>query len=74
MLFGSTNNPYHTGRTTGGSSGGEAALAAAFASPISLCSDIGGSTRMPAFFCGLFGLNPTAGHTSLKGLFKLYNK
>ncbi|KAL4705184.1 hypothetical protein ACJJTC_018430, partial [Scirpophaga incertulas] len=67
MLMGSTNNPYHTGRTTGGSSGGEAALAAAMASPISLCSDIGGSTRMPAFYCGLFALNPTAGHSSLKG-------
>ncbi|XP_038222443.1 fatty-acid amide hydrolase 2-like isoform X2 [Zerene cesonia] len=67
MVFGQTNNPYHCGRTVGGSSGGEAALAAALASPISLCSDIGGSTRMPAFYCGLFGLNPTAGHTSLKG-------
>ncbi|XP_013140997.1 PREDICTED: fatty-acid amide hydrolase 2-like isoform X2 [Papilio polytes] len=67
MVFGQTCNPYHTGRTVGGSSGGEAALAAALASPISLCSDIGGSTRMPAFYCGLFGLNPTAGTTSLKG-------
>ncbi|CAH2227681.1 jg11280, partial [Pararge aegeria aegeria] len=37
MLFGQTNNPYHTGRTSGGSSGGEAALCAALASPISLC-------------------------------------
>ncbi|KAI5636562.1 amidase domain-containing protein [Phthorimaea operculella] len=67
MVFGQTNNPYHTGRTTGGSSGGEAALSAALATPIALCSDIGGSTRMPAFYCGLFGLNPTAGYTSLKG-------
>ncbi|KPJ12863.1 Fatty-acid amide hydrolase 2 [Papilio machaon] len=67
MVFGQTNNPYHSGRTVGGSSGGEAALAAALASPISLCSDIGGSTRMPAFYCGLFALNPTAGTTSLKG-------
>ncbi|CAH2043204.1 unnamed protein product, partial [Iphiclides podalirius] len=67
MVFGQTANPYHTGRTVGGSSGGEAALSAAIASPISLCSDIGGSTRMPAFYCGLFGLNPTAGTTSLKG-------
>ncbi|XP_045774675.1 fatty-acid amide hydrolase 2-like [Maniola jurtina] len=67
MVFGQTNNPYHTGRTTGGSSGGEAALSASLASPISLCSDIGGSTRMPAFFCGLYALNPTAEHTSMKG-------
>ncbi|XP_073962096.1 fatty-acid amide hydrolase 2-B-like [Choristoneura fumiferana] len=67
MVIGQTRNPYHTGRTVGGSSGGEGALHAALASPISLCSDIGGSTRMPAFYCGLFALNPTAGHTSLKG-------
>ncbi|KAM3959662.1 fatty-acid amide hydrolase 2-A isoform 2-T3 [Aphomia sociella] len=68
LVFGTTCNPYHAGRTVGGSSGGEAALCAAIASPISLCSDIGGSTRMPAFYCGLFGLNPTAGHTNLRGL------
>ncbi|XP_049876068.1 fatty-acid amide hydrolase 2-like isoform X2 [Pectinophora gossypiella] len=67
MVFGQTNNPHHTGRTPGGSSGGEAALMAAVATPIALCSDIGGSTRMPAFFCGLYGLIPTAGHTSFKG-------
>ncbi|XP_059057655.1 fatty-acid amide hydrolase 2-like [Achroia grisella] len=68
LLFGTTCNPYHSGRSTGGSSGGEGALCAAYASPISLCSDIGGSTRMPAFFCGLFALNPTAGYTNLRGL------
>ncbi|XP_026741569.1 fatty-acid amide hydrolase 2 isoform X2 [Trichoplusia ni] len=66
-VFGQTNNPHHTGRTAGGSSGGEAALHAAVTVPISLCSDIGGSTRMPAFFNGLYALNPTPGHTSLKG-------
>lgn len=67
FVFGQTNNPHHTGRTPGGSSGGEAALHASIAAPISLCSDIGGSTRMPAFFCGLYALNPTSGYTSLKG-------
>lgn len=67
MVFGQTQNPYHLGRSTGGSSGGEAALQAAITVPISLCSDIGGSTRMPAFYCGLHALNPTAGYTSLKG-------
>lgn len=66
-VFGQTCNPHHSGRTPGGSSGGEAALCAARATPISLCSDIGGSTRMPAFFCGLYALNPTSGYTSLKG-------
>ncbi|XP_022823208.1 fatty-acid amide hydrolase 2-A-like isoform X2 [Spodoptera litura] len=67
FVFGQTNNPHHTGRTPGGSSGGEAALHACITAPISLCSDIGGSTRMPAFFCGLYALNPTSGYTSLKG-------
>ncbi|XP_041982462.1 uncharacterized protein LOC121735634 [Aricia agestis] len=67
LIFGRTNNPYNVGRGAGGSSGGEAALMASLATPISLCSDIGGSTRMPAFYCGLFGYNPTAGHTSLEG-------
>ncbi|XP_028167365.1 fatty-acid amide hydrolase 2-like [Ostrinia furnacalis] len=67
MVHGQTNNPYHTGRTTGGSSGGEAALAAALATPIALCSDIGGSTRMPAFYCGLYGFKATPGYTSIKG-------
>ncbi|XP_075980777.1 fatty-acid amide hydrolase 2-like isoform X2 [Anticarsia gemmatalis] len=67
MVFGQTRNPHHTGRSTGGSSGGEAALHASIAVPISICSDIGGSTRMPAFYCGLYALNPTAGHTSIKG-------
>ncbi|CAH0694445.1 unnamed protein product [Spodoptera exigua] len=66
-VFGQTNNPHHSGRTPGGSSGGEAALHACITAPISLCSDIGGSTRMPAFFCGLYALNPTSGYTSLKG-------
>ncbi|XP_061379301.1 fatty-acid amide hydrolase 2-like [Danaus plexippus] len=68
-VYGQTNNPHHTGRSPGGSSGAEAALSATYATAISLCSDIGGSTRMPAFFCGLFGHHPTAGTTNTKGSF-----
>lgn len=68
-VYGMTKNPHHTGRTPGGSSGAEAALTASYATPISLCSDIGGSTRMPAFYCGMFGHHPTAGTTNLKGVF-----
>ncbi|XP_045451334.1 fatty-acid amide hydrolase 2-like [Melitaea cinxia] len=68
-VYGMTNNPHHTGRTTGGSSGAEAALTATYATAISLCSDIGGSTRMPAFYCGMFGHHPTAGTTNTKGSF-----
>ncbi|XP_046969640.1 fatty-acid amide hydrolase 2-like [Vanessa cardui] len=68
-VYGMTNNPHHTGRTPGGSSGAEAALAASYATIVSLCSDIGGSTRMPAFYCGVFGHHPTAGTTNTKGSF-----
>lgn len=58
-LYGTTNNPFDLTRTPGGSSGGEAALVSACGSPLSICSDIGGSIRMPAFYCGLFGHKPS---------------
>lgn len=58
-LYGATNNPFDLSRTPGGSSGGEAALMGAAGTPLSICSDIGGSIRMPAFHCGLFGHKPT---------------
>ncbi|VVC95637.1 unnamed protein product [Leptidea sinapis] len=67
-VYGMTLNPHHTGRSPGGSSGAEAALTATYATPISLCSDIGGSTRMPAFYCGMFGHHPTAGSTDTTGV------
>lgn len=59
VLYGRTNNPYDASRTSGGSSGGEGALVGAGASPLGLGSDIGGSIRMPAAFCGVFGHKPT---------------
>jgi fatty acid amide hydrolase 2 len=58
-LYGRTRNPYDTSRIVGGSSGGEGALVAVGASPFGLGSDVGGSIRMPAFFCGVFGHKPT---------------
>ncbi|KAJ8714862.1 hypothetical protein PYW08_004843 [Mythimna loreyi] len=67
-VYGMTNNPHHTGRTPGGSSGAEAALTASCATVVSLCSDLGGSTRMPAFYCGVFGHHPTPGTTNLRGI------
>lgn len=59
LVYGRTNNPYDLDRTSGGSSGGEAALLAANGTAFSIGSDIGGSIRMPAFFCGIFGHKPT---------------
>jgi amidase len=68
-IYGTTNNPYHLGRTPGGSSGGSAAALAAGYGPLTLGSDIGGSLRVPAFHCGVyahkptFALVPSRGHT-----------
>ncbi|KAL2723008.1 fatty-acid amide hydrolase 2-like isoform X2 [Vespula maculifrons] len=67
-LYGQTCNPYNTTRTVGGSSGGEGAIIAACGSAFSIGSDIGGSTRMPAFYNGVFGMKPSEGMTSLKGI------
>jgi Asp-tRNA(Asn)/Glu-tRNA(Gln) amidotransferase A subunit family amidase len=60
-VFGRTNNPYDPARTSGGSSGGEAALHAVGASPAGIGSDGLNSIRVPAHFCGTAGIRPTAG-------------
>ncbi|HUB25664.1 MAG TPA: amidase family protein [Tepidisphaeraceae bacterium] len=59
-LFGRTNNPWDLSRTSGGSTAGSAALAAGL-SPLELGSDLGGSIRVPAAFCGLWGHKPSEG-------------
>jgi amidase len=67
-IFGRTNNPWNGERTPGGSSGGAAAALAAGMAPFDIGTDLSGSIRIPAHFCGLFGLKPTERRVSLDGL------
>jgi Asp-tRNA(Asn)/Glu-tRNA(Gln) amidotransferase A subunit family amidase len=61
VVYGRTSNPFDTSRTSGGSSGGEAAILGADASPIGIGTDGGSSIRIPAHYCGVVGLRPTVG-------------
>lgn len=66
-VYGRTVNPHDPARSPGGSSGGAAAALAARLVPLELGSDIGGSIRVPAHMCGVFGHKPTYGLVPLKG-------
>lgn len=66
-IFGQTANPWDSGRTPGGSSGGEGAAIASGMSPLGIGTDIGGSIRVPAHFCGIVGLKPTLDRWSNRG-------
>jgi fatty acid amide hydrolase 2 len=66
-VHGRTNNVYDASRTVGGSSGGTAATVSALGAPFAITSDVGGSTRIPSLFNGLFGLKPTGGAVSNDG-------
>lgn len=66
-LFGVTVNPWDPDRTAGGSSGGAAAAVAAGMTPLELGTDVMGSVRIPAAFCGVYGLKPTYGLVPQQG-------
>ncbi len=69
LVFGRTNNPHDAARSPGGSSGGCAAAVSACLSPASLGSELVGSIRIPAHFCGVAGLFPTPGSVAREGHF-----
>jgi len=66
-LFGTTNNPWDPERTPGGSSGGAAAAVATGLTGMELGSDLGGSLRIPAQFCGVYTIKPTWGIVPMTG-------
>ncbi len=67
-VYGRTANPWNIERTCGGSSGGEAAVIACGGASFGIGTDLGGSIRVPAHFCGIHGLMPTAGSISSHGV------
>ncbi|AKJ14731.1 amidase [Streptomyces incarnatus] len=67
-VYGTTNNPWDHGRTPGGSSGGSSAALASGFGALSIGSDIGGSLRTPAHFCGVYAHKPTLGLAADRGM------
>src|SRR5258706_4610712 len=71
--YGPTRNPHNPAHVAGGSSGGSAAAVAAGMVPLTLGSDTNGSIRVPASFCGIWGLKPTFGRLTREGAFPFVN-
>ncbi|MGA5472974.1 amidase [Streptomyces arboris] len=67
-IYGTTNNPWDHGRTAGGSSGGSAAALASGFGALSIGSDLAGSLRTPAHFCGIYAHKPTLGLAASRGM------
>lgn len=73
-VYGKTSNPHNHTHSAGGSSGGEAAIIAVGGSPFGIGSDIGGSLRIPAAFCGVYGHCPSEYTVPLTGHLPLYRE
>jgi amidase len=67
-VWGVTSNPWNKGYTCGGSTGGEGVVLASDASALGIGTDVGGSLRIPALYCGVYSLKPAAGRVSRQGL------
>jgi len=70
-VYGRTNNPWDLGRTPGGSTGGGGAALSAGMTPLEIGSDIGGSIRVPAAYCGVYGHRPSETAIPKSGLFPM---
>jgi fatty acid amide hydrolase len=70
-VYGRSSNPWNLDRSPGGSSGGEGAIIAAGGSALGIGTDIGGSVRIPAAFCGITALKPTQGRAPDRGRFSV---
>ncbi|WP_242628378.1 amidase family protein, partial [Klebsiella quasipneumoniae] len=71
VIYGKTSNPYSQEHTSGGSSGGDAAIVSAGGVPFALGTDGGGSVRIPAAHCGVFGHKPSSKFVPMSGHFPL---
>lgn len=73
LLWGATNNPWHTEHSTGGSSGGSGAAVASGCVPLAEGTDMGGSVRIPAANCGIVGLKPSLGRLPMDIINTVYD-